>query len=84
MSEELVLGMRAGRAGFRDVSPVSSRARPRRCRVGGDDVVEHGAVDDVGQASFDAAHSFVRRLACCDLPVVAPLASMRGSPGAKA
>jgi hypothetical protein len=37
---------------------VSSRARHRA-----QGVVDHGAVDDVGQLSFQAAHGFHRRLA---------------------
>jgi len=36
-------------------SPVPSRA----CRLGGDVVVEQGPVDDVGQASLQAAHGLV-------------------------
>lgn len=45
---------------------MSSRA----VALGGDEVVEHGAVDDVGQASSPAAHGFVRAFPDGDLAVV--------------
>ena len=58
--------MRAGRAGLMCRAPVSSRARyPVR-----DQVVEHGAVDDVGEASLEAAHGLVGGLPGSDLAVV--------------
>src|SRR5665811_2284323 len=47
-------------------SPVPSRA----CRLGRDVVVEHGSVDDVGQASLQAAHGLVVALPGGHFPVV--------------
>jgi hypothetical protein len=40
------------------VSRLPSRARPGTGHGGGDRVVEHGAVDDVGQPSCQGAHGF--------------------------
>src|SRR5215468_10920527 len=58
--------MRAGRAGVRDVSPVSSRARPRA-----GEVVEHAVVDEVGEPAFQAAQGLVGGLPGGDFSVVA-------------
>ena len=52
-----------------DVS-VAPRCPPGPVACGGDEVVEHGPVDDVGESPFEAAHGFVRGLPGGDFPVV--------------
>ncbi len=59
--------MRAGRAGLRDVSPVSSRGRPGA----GDEVAGHGLLDEVGEPALKAAHGLVESLPGSDFAVVA-------------
>jgi hypothetical protein len=51
LSEELVWGCEPA-ALESETFPVSSRARPRT----GDEVVEHGLVDEVGEPALQAAH----------------------------
>jgi len=48
---------------------VSSRTRPRAGGFGRDEVVEHRAVDDVGESALEAAHGFVRGFPSGDLAV---------------